>query len=194
MIHPEPVPQLVSSTIVPGRYRRAAGTVAPSGPRRKPPASRSSMLPKTLGAAAPREAPPFDRATGGDQSHRLAVRQERVLGDRWKRALAGAVVGRRLAHRFGRRRDGRRVGLVVCGVFAPARSIPVPNRMSSPGGGFAPARLGRSAAHAAENRERTPGSLLVHSPEVALHRNLAAGRSLSLEASRPLRGAGLLWL
>jgi hypothetical protein len=49
MIHPLCVPQLVSRTIVPGRYRRAAGTFRSYGPRRKLPASRSSMAPKTLG-------------------------------------------------------------------------------------------------------------------------------------------------
>ena len=49
MIHPLGVPQLVSRTIVPGRYRRAAGTSRSYGPRRKSPASRSSMAPNTLG-------------------------------------------------------------------------------------------------------------------------------------------------
>jgi len=43
------VPQLVSTTIVPGTYRRDAGTSTSAGPMRKPPASRSSMAPKTLG-------------------------------------------------------------------------------------------------------------------------------------------------
>src|SRR5216683_8239022 len=47
--HPVGVAQLVSSTIVPGRYRRAAGTVTPSGESRNPPAERSSIAPKTLG-------------------------------------------------------------------------------------------------------------------------------------------------
>ena len=47
--HPVGVAQLVSSTIVPGRYRRAAGTWIPSGPRRKPPADRSRIEPNTLG-------------------------------------------------------------------------------------------------------------------------------------------------
>src|SRR5436190_5164791 len=49
MIQPLLVPQLVSSTIVPGRYRRAAGTVTSSGPKRKPPAPRSRSEPNTLG-------------------------------------------------------------------------------------------------------------------------------------------------
>ena len=49
MIQPLPVPQLVSSTIVPGRYWRAAGTLMPSGPSRNVPASRSSIAPNTLG-------------------------------------------------------------------------------------------------------------------------------------------------
>jgi hypothetical protein len=49
MIQPVGVPQLVSSTIVPGRYRLAAGTSTPAGPSRKPPASRSRIAPKTLG-------------------------------------------------------------------------------------------------------------------------------------------------
>src|SRR5262249_49761832 len=47
--HPPRVPQLVSSTIVPGRYRRPAGTSTPSGPSRNIPASRSRTAPKTLG-------------------------------------------------------------------------------------------------------------------------------------------------
>src|SRR5436190_18482953 len=48
MIQPVFVPQLVSRTIVPGRYRRAAGTMTSSGPRRNEPASRSSIAPKML--------------------------------------------------------------------------------------------------------------------------------------------------
>ena len=47
--HPVGVAQLVSSTMVPGRYRRAAGTVMPSGPSRNPPAERSRIEPNTLG-------------------------------------------------------------------------------------------------------------------------------------------------
>jgi len=49
MIQPSPQSQLVSRTIVPGRYRRSAGTVMSSGPRRNHPASRSSSAPNTLG-------------------------------------------------------------------------------------------------------------------------------------------------
>jgi hypothetical protein len=49
MIQPVGVPQLVSSTMVPGRYRRAAGTITSAGPIRKPPASRSRIAPKMLG-------------------------------------------------------------------------------------------------------------------------------------------------
>jgi len=49
MTQPCGVPQLVSSTIVPGRYRREAGTRTSLGPNRKPPASRSRIEPKTLG-------------------------------------------------------------------------------------------------------------------------------------------------
>src|SRR5713101_4509391 len=49
MISPPGAPQLVSSTIVPGRYRRAAGTATPSGPSRNMPAPRSRMAPNTLG-------------------------------------------------------------------------------------------------------------------------------------------------
>ena len=48
MIQPPRVPQLVSSTIVPGRYRRAAGTSTSAGPSRNEPASRSSTAPNTL--------------------------------------------------------------------------------------------------------------------------------------------------
>src|SRR4051794_16318416 len=49
MAQPVRVAQLVSRTIVPGRYRRAAGTWTSAGPKRKPPASRSRIAPKTLG-------------------------------------------------------------------------------------------------------------------------------------------------
>src|SRR6478735_3864088 len=49
MIQPVGVPQLVSTIIVPGTYRREAGTMTSDGPKRKPPASRSSIEPKTLG-------------------------------------------------------------------------------------------------------------------------------------------------
>src|SRR3954467_9016389 len=49
MIQPPEVPQLVSSTFVPGRYLRAAGTSTSAGPSRKPPASRSRIAPNTLG-------------------------------------------------------------------------------------------------------------------------------------------------
>src|SRR3954470_3360771 len=49
MTQPVGVPQLVSRIIVPGRYRRAAGTSTSAGPNRKPPASRSRIAPKTLG-------------------------------------------------------------------------------------------------------------------------------------------------
>ena len=52
MIQPSPRSQLVSSTMVPGRYRRSAGTVASSGPNRNHPASRSSSEPKTLGESS----------------------------------------------------------------------------------------------------------------------------------------------
>ena len=52
MIHPVVVPQLVSSTMVPGRYLRAAGTVTSSGPTRNPPASRSRMAANTLGESS----------------------------------------------------------------------------------------------------------------------------------------------
>src|SRR3954447_23555949 len=49
MTQPVGVPQLVSRIIVPGRYRRAAGTWTSAGPNRKPPASRSRIAPNTLG-------------------------------------------------------------------------------------------------------------------------------------------------
>ena len=49
MTQPVGVPQLVSRIIVPGRYRRAAGTRASAGPNRKPPASRSRIAPKIDG-------------------------------------------------------------------------------------------------------------------------------------------------
>ncbi len=49
MIQPSPQSQLVSSTIVPGRYRRSAGTSTSSGPNLKKPAPRSRIAPNTLG-------------------------------------------------------------------------------------------------------------------------------------------------
>src|SRR6266511_2323057 len=51
MTHPAEVRHVVSSTIVPGRYRRPAGTIASSGPSRNPPAALSSSAPNTLGAS-----------------------------------------------------------------------------------------------------------------------------------------------
>ena len=47
--HPVGVCQVVSSTIVPGTYRRWSGTMALDGPNRKVPALRSSSAPNTLG-------------------------------------------------------------------------------------------------------------------------------------------------
>ena len=47
--HPIRVSQVVSSTIVPGMYRRAAGTLTSAGASRKVPASRSRIAPNTLG-------------------------------------------------------------------------------------------------------------------------------------------------
>src|SRR5215475_15396611 len=49
IIHPVPVCQVVSSTIVPGTYRRCCGTWALLGPNRKLPADRSSSAANTLG-------------------------------------------------------------------------------------------------------------------------------------------------
>ena len=48
-IQPVAVIQLVSSTFVPGTYRRATGARRLRGPRRKAPAPRSSSAPNTLG-------------------------------------------------------------------------------------------------------------------------------------------------
>ena len=48
-IHPVGVCQVVSSTIVPGTYRRCCGTWVLAGPNRNEPAVRSSSAPKTLG-------------------------------------------------------------------------------------------------------------------------------------------------
>ena len=45
---PDGVFQVVSSTLVPGSYCRAVGTLMPNGPNRNIPASRSSRLPNTL--------------------------------------------------------------------------------------------------------------------------------------------------
>ena len=41
--------QVVSTTMVPGTYRRWWGTAALVGPKRKAPAERSRIAPKTLG-------------------------------------------------------------------------------------------------------------------------------------------------
>src|SRR5690348_7662095 len=49
IIHPVGVCQVVSSTIVPGTYRRCCGTWALVGPTRKAPAARSNSAPNTLG-------------------------------------------------------------------------------------------------------------------------------------------------
>lgn len=49
MTQPVGVPHEVSRISVPGRYRRAVGTIMSAGPSRNPPASRSRMEPKTLG-------------------------------------------------------------------------------------------------------------------------------------------------
>ncbi len=46
---PVGVCQVVSSTLVPGTYRRWLGTSMPLGPKRKFPAARSSSAPNTLG-------------------------------------------------------------------------------------------------------------------------------------------------
>ena len=46
---PPGVHQLVSSTSVPGMYRRADGTSTPAGAIRNVPASRSRIAPNTLG-------------------------------------------------------------------------------------------------------------------------------------------------
>ena len=43
--------QVVSRMLVPGSYVRAVGTLIPNGPKRKPPAWRSSSEPNTLGAS-----------------------------------------------------------------------------------------------------------------------------------------------
>jgi hypothetical protein len=51
IIQPVGVPQLVSRIIVPGRYRRAAGTRASSGDTRNEPARLPRIDPKTLGAS-----------------------------------------------------------------------------------------------------------------------------------------------
>ena len=52
MIQPLGVPQLVSSTIVPGQVAAGRRDVDVDGPKRKPPASRSRMAPKTLGESS----------------------------------------------------------------------------------------------------------------------------------------------
>ncbi len=49
VIQPVDVCHVVSSTIVPGRYRRWSGTDEFDGPKRKNPADRSSSEPKRLG-------------------------------------------------------------------------------------------------------------------------------------------------
>src|SRR5262249_22480929 len=51
IIHPVGVCQVVSSTIVPGTYRRCCGTRTLVGPNLNRPADRSSSAPNTLGAS-----------------------------------------------------------------------------------------------------------------------------------------------
>jgi hypothetical protein len=50
-IQPFGVFHVVDSTFVPASYARAVGWLIPYGPNRNEPASRSSRLPKTLGAS-----------------------------------------------------------------------------------------------------------------------------------------------
>ena len=69
--------------------RRAPSTSA--GPSRKLPASRSSIAPNTLGRVHARQAQPLDVAARRDQRARLAVGQERVVGDRRERAAPVVV-------------------------------------------------------------------------------------------------------
>ena len=68
----------------------------PYGPTRNAPARRSSSAPNTLGESKPRQAQPFDAPVGRDQRAGVAVRQERVVGDRRERRTAGqrTVMGR----------------------------------------------------------------------------------------------------
>ena len=49
--HPDGVFQVVTSTLVPGSYRWAVGWLMLKGPKRNPPAPRSSRLANTLGAS-----------------------------------------------------------------------------------------------------------------------------------------------
>ena len=51
MTHPSGVRHVVTSVFVPGSYTREMGTFVPNGASRKLPASRSSRVPKMLGAS-----------------------------------------------------------------------------------------------------------------------------------------------
>ena len=98
MTQPVGVPQLVSRTTVPGRYRRSSGTVMSAGPNRKPPASRSRIAPKTLGESIRGRHSHSTLPLRRDEGRHLAVGQEGVVGDRRKRRgadRAGRVPGRR---------------------------------------------------------------------------------------------------
>ena len=92
---PVRVCQVVSTIRLPGRYRRAAGTISSYGPSRNEPALRSRMALKTRRRVGPRDAHPLDRAARSDQAVGLAVGEERVVGDRRERALSGRLAGRR---------------------------------------------------------------------------------------------------
>ena len=133
MTQPVRVPQVVSSTIVPGQV--AAAGRAPSwsaGPRRKPPASRSSIAPKTRGQSIRGRHIHSTLPLGATSARRLAVGQERVVGDRRERAAAERHVADDLPHaqRLPRRRRARagRSGRAAAPGGCPRRGCPASPR------------------------------------------------------------------
>ena len=99
MTQPVRVPQVVSSTIVPGQVAAAGGHASASaGPRRKPPASRSSIAPNTHGPSMRGRHIHSTLPLGATSARGLAVREERVVGDRRERAAAQRDVADDLLH------------------------------------------------------------------------------------------------
>ena len=72
-----------------------------------------------------RQAHPLDVAARGNQRDRLTVREEAIVGDRWKRAPAGRCIRRQLTN-WGRRlrRQRLRMGIAVGSVHGATRTLP----------------------------------------------------------------------
>ena len=68
----------------------------PNGPSRNEPAPRSSRRAEHAGRVEARDAEPVDRSVGGDERARVAVREERVVGDRREGRRRGGALRARL--------------------------------------------------------------------------------------------------